>query len=412
MVTSGTSPYDQLNRWFVRLTFAAPAALGSIGSALIFGGGLWAIGAVISRKVPMRRDRVMMALAVPICAFGAAYLMAFFVNGGGPRQAYYLIQLGPLLLFPFIYSSLAVSDKELIAAASIAGSAVACYAAFLFACFEVVFTTGRAEGMGGNPIIFAQVTCMATLLALAGTFFVNRGYVPLLVAAYFAGIIALVPSGSRTSWVAIAVGTVVVLISNRRALAGTFSRRGVLISGAVALAIGAASVGIVAERVQALRDDWSKVGQPNHESSLGIRIGLWRFGSEIVRDNPLFGIGPQNSRARMEVDLPKSVGIEFASTHYHNGLLTASVEAGLLGGLALCAIFVAALVIALRGSHRPTAQEIFGRSMLVATVTVYVIGGMTGILFGHDLLDAVLMLHLATGAYLAEGSDPVRDASG
>ena len=42
--------------------------------------------------------------------------------------------------------------------------------------------------------------------------------------------------------------------------------------------------------------------------------------------------------------------------------------------------------------------------MLIAVATTYVVSGLTGILVGHDILDAMLMAYLASGIYLAAGT--------
>ena len=45
-----------------------------------------------------------------------------------------------------------------------------------------------------------------------------------------------------------------------------------------------------------------------------------------------------------------------------------------------------------------------GAAILITLTATYVIGGLTGILVGHDILDAMLMAYLAVGAYLAAGT--------
>jgi O-antigen ligase len=47
--------------------------------------------------------------------------------------------------------------------------------------------------------------------------------------------------------------------------------------------------------------------------------------------------------------------------------------------------------------------ERFGATMVVVTVITYLIGGLTGILVGHDILDSTLMVFLVSGTYLACG---------
>jgi len=77
----------------------------------------------------------------------------------------------------------------------------------------------------------------------------------------------------------------------------------------------------------------------------------------------------------------------------------------------LAAIFVVAIRNAtriLRISADPL--ERFGATMIVVTVIIYVIGGLTGILVGHDILDTTLMVLLVSGTYLACGQtlSPIR----
>jgi O-antigen ligase len=90
--------------------------------------------------------------------------------------------------------------------------------------------------------------------------------------------------------------------------------------------------------------------------------------------------------------------------HFHNGFLNALVEAGIVGAVALAAIFVVAAKNAakvLRISTDPV--ERFGATLIVIVVITYLTGGMVGILVGHDILDAVLMVFLVSGTYLASG---------
>ena len=97
-------------------------------------------------------------------------------------------------------------------------------------------------------------------------------------------------------------------------------------------------------------------------------------------------------------------GMAQGFSHFHNGFLTALVQAGILGAVTLAAIFVVAARNAakvLRISTDPV--ERFGATMIVITVLTYLTGGLTGILVGHDILDSTLMVFLVAGTYLASG---------
>jgi O-antigen ligase len=135
-----------------------------------------------------------------------------------------------------------------------------------------------------------------------------------------------------------------------------------------------------------------------------LRVGLWDIGLDAFRDAPFFGHGIAAGRALAQQGFKERFGTNQGFNHFHNGFLTAVVEAGLLGALALAAIFGVAVWNAakvLRLSADPV--ERFGATMIVVTVIIYVIGGLTGILVGHDILDSTLMVFLVSGTYLACG---------
>jgi O-antigen ligase len=134
-----------------------------------------------------------------------------------------------------------------------------------------------------------------------------------------------------------------------------------------------------------------------------LRIGLWEIGLDAFRQAPFFGHGMSASRTIAEQGFKDRFGTKGLS-HFHNGFLTASVQAGLAGAAALAAIFLVALwnaTAVLRSSDDPTQR--FGATVIVLTVIIYLVGGMAGMLIGHDILDSTLMIFLISGTYLACG---------
>ncbi|RWX58067.1 O-antigen ligase domain-containing protein, partial [Mesorhizobium sp. M4B.F.Ca.ET.089.01.1.1] len=136
----------------------------------------------------------------------------------------------------------------------------------------------------------------------------------------------------------------------------------------------------------------------DHSTPLGLRVGLWDIGLDAFREAPFFGHGISASRTLSQDGFKERFRTNQGFNHFHNGFLTALVEAGLLGALALATIFGVAIWIAarvLRLSADPV--ERFGATMIVVTVIIYVTGGLTGILVGHDILDSTLMVFLVSG---------------
>ena len=282
---------------------------------------------------------------------------------------------------------------------------IACYGALALALFQFHFDGMRAEGGAGNAIVFATVTCMAASISLAGALSRNGMAALLLFGAYCAGSIAILYSGSRVTWFALFLTTAAVLWiyrERRHAWSSALAVSGAAL--AVAL-VSFAGAQVIPARVAALAHDWQQMSEHgNYDSSLGRRAELWEIGLSAVGESPIVGHGPQATRALINDGFEK-IGLDVHYTHFHNGFLNAWVETGILGVLSLAAIFVVAFYLGcgiLAVSASP--EERLGAAILITLTATYVIGGLTGILVGHDILDAMLMAYLAVGAYLAAGT--------
>lgn len=376
------------------------------GSAVSFAVNAGAVGGVIERCrgiIRLSNDRTMRLIAIPIYLYCGAYILALATNPA-PRWSL-LLPVVTLLLFPFLYSSWCLSRHPTIARSAINASMVACYGALLLAFTQFHFLGGRAEGGAGNAIVFAMVTTMAAAIALAGAFSRSGMSATLLFGAYFAGSIAVLYSGSRMSWVAlfIASATLLWIYRDRRHAWNSTIAVSAATIGVAAVMLAATQV--MPARISALGSDIHELTtKGNFNTSLGNRGKLWEFAIEAIRDKPLLGHGPQASKPRIREGFAK-LGVEARYTHFHNGFLTAWVEAGLLGLLSLAGIFVAAASIAVRTLARTdNDNQRLGATILLAAAIVYVLNGLTGALIGHDILDAMLVTYLCVGTYLAAGT--------
>ena len=178
-----------------------------------------------------------------------------------------------------------------------------------------------------------------------------------------------------------------------------------VISGALTAARGGGYDSNYLGSHNVLFDDWNALAtKGDYFTPLGLRVGLWDIGVDAFREAPFFGHGISASRAISKQGFKKQFHLGQGFNHFHNGFLTALVQAGLVGALALAAIFIVAVwnaIKVLRFSAEPLKR--FGATIIVATVIVYVVGGLAGILVGHDILDSTLMIFLVSGTYLACG---------
>jgi O-antigen ligase len=394
----------QINIYFSVACFFSPPVLGSAVSFAFNGGAVWSVFLLAGKRRRFNIDRPMLFLTMAIYAYCASIVLASIVNGSLRADLGYFPALIPLLFFPISYSTWSITEKATLARIATLASAAACFGALALAVFQYHRIGIRAEGGAGNAIVFATVTCLAVLLCLAGALSgIVKGWKPLALAA-LAGVAAIIYSGSRTIWLALPIAAIAVLLVNRRRSAGTNPMRLVLVAGAACLVVAAICFPVIVDRAEILLSDWNALGKGDHSTALGLRVAMWEIGLGAFREMPIFGHGMSASRMLLQQQLHDQFGIPQGYSHFHNGFLTALVEAGLLGALALASIFVVATRNAarvLRLSSDPL--ERFGATMVVVTVITYLIGGLTGILVGHDILDSTLMVFLVSGTYLACG---------
>ncbi len=395
----------QINIYFSIVCFFSPPVLGSLVSVVFNAGGVWSVLLIAVKRRRLNIDRPMLAQTIAIYAYCAAMLLASIVNGALAADLRLSLPLITLLFFPVSYSTWSITEKPMLARIAILASAAACFGALVLAVIQYYWMGTRPEGGAGNAIVFATVACLAVMICLAGALAgIERNWKLLAVAA-FAGATAVILSASRIIWLAMLVAGVAVLLVNRRGLTRAQLIRIVLIAGAVCLVIAAIGLPVIINRTDFLISDLDALAaKGDHSTAVGLRVALWEIGLGAFRDMPIFGHGITASRALMKQGFHDQFGLDAGFSHFHNGFITALVEAGLLGALSLAAIFVVAAWNAakvLRLSADPI--ERFGATMIVVTVITYLVGGLSGILVGHDILDATLMVFLICGTYLASG---------
>jgi O-antigen ligase len=282
---------------------------------------------------------------------------------------------------------------------------VACYGALALAIIQFHVYGIRAEGGAGNAIVFATVTCLAACVSLAGAFMRTGLSSLLLFGAYVAGSIAILYSGSRITWLAFLLPTAAILWIFRDRRHAWTSAAAVAFTALAVGVVTLAGIQVVTVRVAALVQDWEQMSaHGDYDSSLGRRAELWQIGLAAVREKPILGHGPQATKPLIHEGF-KKVGLDAEFSHFHNGFLNAWVEAGAVGALSLAVLFVTALYLGvgtLARTEDPYAR--LGAIMLIVVSATYAVSGMTGILVGHDIMDAMLVTYLAVGAYLAAGT--------
>ncbi len=164
----GIFGHPAIGRRLTLVSAAAPPIVGSALSVLLHAASLWAAFRVLAGYLPLSRDRVMRAIAVPLALYCLATLIAFAANPIVASSWNTLPGLFLFLLYPFLYSSWSRSSKADLTRATVIGAAAGCYGAFALAAIQSGLLGIWAEGGAGNAAIFGMVTSVAAATTLTG----------------------------------------------------------------------------------------------------------------------------------------------------------------------------------------------------------------------------------------------------
>ena len=276
----------------------------------------------------------------------------------------------------------------------------------------------RISGGTGNPIPFAMI-CSVMTAACIYCLLIYRGVCQITAAlAVPIYMLAIVFSGTRSVYLTLPVIVLIAILYRPFAikkamimfiacgiLAGTLGSLAVLNSSSVSSRFS--SILTIASSV------WNG-SMDTGDFSSNIRIDIIGKGLCYIYDRPIWGYGISNRKELIgsattgEDGHPIAIcqldhkGYDF--THFHNGFVSSSVDAGLFGLLAVLLLLISPLLF----SFFSEKDDFWGLRLnfsLVIVVT-YFISGSVNLLFGHALIDTfflVCCLLLATSLRTAPG---------
>ena len=256
---------------------------------------------------------------------------------------------------------------------------------------EVIYRVGgNAQELGLQAAI---ATGLLLVLGLERSAKWRRLALPLVVAAG-----TLPFTQSRTAMVLMVA--VIGIVYLRRLKTVWLFATGLVLAGALTLALLAGSSGLLAVDVDELAERFSRSGQPDEIYSMTGRTPIWEYAVERIRESPIIGYGYGNARQALA---DGAGGYEaFELHHAHNLLLNVLLCTGVVGGLLLLGMVVTPTLALLR---RPAALAD------LALVIVLVAGLTEPVLFGPmprvmTIVWFVGVLWRQTGASLDPGRGP------
>lgn len=312
----------------------------SVGAALLLLGGLYTL--TQDRRPLNKRDFYLLLVLAFFTAEGIVNAVGHQLSGNGYDKilrfalaipAFYLIRwTKPTLHWAW------------------AGLSLGSIGAGGFAFYQKFFLhLDRPQGFL-HPIQFGNLSMLMGLFCIAGLAWAvslpqtqsRRGYVLLLSLGAVAGILGSLLSGSRGGW----VGLPFVFLVLFRSYHGFFKWRTKLVVLGLLVASVVAIYSLpqlpVQHRVKQAISDIQQYRQGNSQTSLGARFEMWHAAVKLVEAKPLLGWGKADYQEAMQdlVDQKKADPLVATFTHTHNEILDQAVKHGVLGLIALLALYL------------------------------------------------------------------------
>lgn len=400
-----------LRMWTGALVFMVPSLILTtqvgigLASFLLLLTALWKFGAGRAALARHWHDVRWVVLAF---LFNFALVLAYFLLR--PEQPLNTLEK-PLRMFCAVTATMAVLLARPPRQALWWGAILGAIGAMFFIGHQRVVLQMERPGGFMNAITFGDIALVLSMVALVAALEFRRAGRSVLwpLIGGLAGILALVMTGTRGGWIALALAA--VLCMRHGHLARSRNVR-LLLGAGVALAavlyfVPATEMQL---RVQQGIDDVRKWHSGVDKfTNVGIRLELWKAAGMLIAEQPLVGQDPAVAHEKVVrwVQDGTLSDVALAPQHLHNDALQALASGGVLGLLALVGILAAPFAffarharLAIARGQPPSAPALAG--MLVALG--YFGFGLTEMMFysGKSCLFYALMIFILMGFCLNE----------
>ncbi len=257
--------------------------------------------------------------------------------------------------------------------------------AALYGLYQYIFKVlPRAEGFFTHALTFGNTLSMVFCLILACLVTGSYRHRKELVFYAVSGILimaALFASSSRGPMLA-TLATIFIMLT-------IFKRmKGFIVSGIIValFLVSIVAIPAVGTRYNEFVDNSWK----NEDTSIGVRIRLWKTSLEIIRDYPLFGIGERNFREVAKQYIGHSL---ITMSHAHNAFLHFALTHGLIAFSVLVALIVKLLYDTLPGALRREPIAFAAISVLI----VFLLEGLTENTIGDS--EVAMLFYFLMGTF-------------
>jgi len=387
--------------------FVTMGALGSISATLAQVGALIVVPFIwkANWRIELASEPVLLSFLAAYFALAIAFAIALQDIGGALHSVNFLAALLSAILFVYLRDVESSKLLKIVAWSAFIGTALST-AVSLYQVWGVGI--GRAEGWASNANVLARVALLGGFVSLIGFDTQHWKKTSLFLLGPVFGVIVVILSGSRGTFIAIPPLVLVFTIYFAVLLLQMKKYAQLWLLGGVAIVFGAIVFFSMSDRMSQIGNTISMVlsGQ-SAGSSTDTRIDMYWAGWNAFLASPFVGHGwPNIIVAADQALLSDARGSTLIGyRHLHNDFFNFSVGGGIVGIAAWMIFIFAPLARALLFWPANSMHE--GRYLLVLLSISYLTFGLTDITFSYDVLTVSYFFIVAIALRLSQSSPSI-----
>lgn len=271
-----------------------------------------------------------------------------------------------------------------------------------------------------NPIHFGDIALTLGIIPLFGISWHEKKvsttlwlYRFLALIAAISGLYASLLSGSRGGWIAIPAFLILAYLSNRKTIKFRAAATATIVFFFVLL-VGYDKMPDIQQRINLIFNNLHAFDQGNENTSIGIRIQLWRVALMIFIDHPLFGVGMGGFKALMtpmqQAGYLTPLAADFGRQEVHSEILSRLSQLGLTGFIAIISVYVVPAWMFWRRLNAQLSASHAAARMGLAFVVGFFIYGLTVETFDLTMTAAFYALTTAVLLSATYSAIPIQKA--
>jgi O-antigen ligase len=234
-----------------------------------------------------------------------------------------------------------------------------------------------------NHIHLGDMALLLGVLSLISINWIGRDHVfikALKIGGFIAGMSVSILSSARGGWIAIPIFVgIYVYVQNKENIVRKFGMATLALGGISVLAY--LFVEPIHERMWLIYSDIFQFCNGNIDTSIGVRLQLWKAAVHLISENPIIGVGA-NGFSRAMDGLSASgfitpVAAELGKGEVHNEILAQTVRFGVFGLASILAIYFVPFYLFVRTVKTGSSQQV-GAAMMGMCVTLgFFVFGLT-----------------------------------